>query len=188
MPEPDENQRMLAIGDAFTELIALIPADEQSRLLPGLSAQAIAELEAELAAVRPGAELPDALKALYAICGGQEKTDYESLLFAAYPLAFTLLPLPLAVAVYRELHAAYEQYFRPSDPPDAAYPWFDTRCFPFGWSPGESGCVRCIHLETGQIYFFDDDGGLAHAPDYDGLLAVLREAARIHREKGWYEG
>jgi hypothetical protein len=43
--------------------------------------------------------------------------------------------------------------------------------------------VRCMHLETEQIYFFDDDGGLQPAPEYDDIFAVLKEAARLHREE-----
>src|SRR5688500_15221059 len=106
------------IHKTFAELNALLPATEELNLLPGLSTQTIEELEAELEDVRPGARLPRSLKTLYAICGGQERTDYGNFLFASSTLSFTLLPLRTAVAVYRELHTVYEHHFRPTEPPD----------------------------------------------------------------------
>jgi hypothetical protein len=58
--------------------------------------------------------------------------------------------------------------------------WFDPVLFPFGWTPGGSGCLYLIHIENGRIWRFNPDGGLGGC-EYQSVNELLERATKFHK-------
>ena len=167
-----------SLPELFQNLLAKIPPDGQVMLQKPATAQELDAADNAIAARLPGAKLPDNIKKLYALCGGQPwGTHSNNYLFPT----FTLNPLQKATADYQEFCSLYDFHVRPSETTVFPETWYDYRLFPFGWQIGSGACY-CVDVETERIYSFDSDGGIAFK-EYDSVRELLEKSLDYQRKE-----
>jgi hypothetical protein len=141
--------------ELFQQSIKAMPPSASGSLRAPANFGAIQVANSRIEQQRTAGEIPEELAALWLLHDGQSEGD------DAFP-GFAFLPLAKAISEYSELC-----YLMKENDPDRfdSYPpkrelwekWFDPVLFPFGWTPGGSGCLYLIHIENGRIWRFNSD-------------------------------